>query len=118
MESTRKNNTKQLVTWPTTSYFTIKDVMNMNTHIKPITLRKKMTTEIESTKVVLIGSMTGGKGAPLKVFAFTPVSKSTLDLAILNKINLVDNVNRMVNVVSVSTPKIGITKSPAVSNII
>lgn len=86
-----KINTKKEVKWPTTQYFTIDDLIVLNTQLVLITLRVRLTKAIEEDgKVAEIGSIPGGKGRPKKVFAFTPVTKDVLDKAESNGINLVD----------------------------
>lgn len=86
-----KINTKKEVKWPTTQYFTIDDLIVLNTQFVLITLRVRLTKAIEEDgKVAEIGSIPGGKGRPKKVFAFTPVTKDVLDKAESNGINLVD----------------------------
>lgn len=86
-----KINTKKEVKWPTTQYFTIDDLIALNTQFVLITLRVRLTKAIEEDgKVAEIGSIPGGKGRPKKVFALTPVTKGVLDKAESNGINLVD----------------------------
>lgn len=90
----RKNKTNLVVKWPTTSLFTIDDIFQLNSEAKEITLRVRLTKEIESGRAAELGSKTGGQGRPRKVFAFTPVPQTTLDLAKSQNITLVDQ-NRL-----------------------
>lgn len=103
MKQQRKNRTNQSVTWPSTPYFTILELHKLNPKFVNITLRVRLTNAIESGKVAEIGSVPGGKGRPQKVFALTPVSKLTFEKAKQNNINLVDNYEKLINVVSVTT---------------
>lgn len=87
----RKNKTNLVVVWPTTPYFTNKELFALNAGAKEITLRVRLMTEkVECGQVAEIGCITGGQGRPQKVYAFTPVSQSVLDLAQENNITLVD----------------------------
>lgn len=102
-QNIRKNKTNQSVIWPTTAYFTIKDMFNLNPKFVPITLRVRFANAITDGKVAEIGWIPGGKGRPPKVFSLTPVQQSTLAKAKADNINLVDNADKLVNVVNVST---------------
>lgn len=106
---TRKNKTNQSVTWPTTTYFTIEDLHKLNPKFVNITLRVRLANAIDSGEVAEIGAVPGGKGRPKKVFSLTPVTQITLNKAKADNINLVDDADKLVNVVSVST------QTPAVS---
>jgi hypothetical protein len=114
MKQQRKNRTNQSVIWPPTPYFTIAELYNLNSKFVKITLRTRLTTAIESGKVSEIGSVPGGKGRPPKVFALTPVSKLTFDKAKQDDINLVDNYEKLINVVSVVAP---VTESHIISDL-
>lgn len=103
MKQQRKNKTNQSVTWPSTPYFTIAELHNLNPKFVNITLRVRLTNAIEAGKVAEIGSVPGGKGRPQKVFSLTPVSKLTFEKAKQDNINLVDNYEKLINVVSVTT---------------
>jgi hypothetical protein len=107
----KKNNTKQSVAWPTSTYFTIKQLASENSEFIEITLRVRLTNEIESGRIAEIGSRPGGKGRPEKVFAFTPITQTTLNKARTDKINLVDNADRLVNIVAVSPSQATVTTS-------
>lgn len=100
--NSRKNKTNQSVTWPTTTYFTIADLHKLNPKFVNITLRVRLANAIEESKVVEIGSVPGGKGRPQKVFSLTPVTQNTLNKAKADSINLVDNSEKLVNVISVT----------------
>lgn len=102
MKQQRKNRTNQTVTWPTTAFFTIQELHNLNPKFVNITLRVRLTNAIEAGQVAEIGSVPGGKGRPQKVFTRTPVTQNTLAKARQDGINLVDNADKLVNVVSVT----------------
>ena len=122
MKQTRKNQTKLVLNMPTTSYYTLEELFALNKHFNAeITIRVRHTNLIESGKVKEIGCLTGGKGRPSKVFAATPVTQLTLDKARQNEINLVENVNKLINVISVTPSPIvkvtsGIMSSSSVLN--
>jgi hypothetical protein len=86
----RKNKTNLVVKWPSTPFFILDEVFDLQKDAKQITLRVRLQKEIESGKVAEIGCRTGGQGRPKKVFAFTPVPQSTLDLAKSQSITLVE----------------------------
>ena len=108
-QTQRKNNTNRDLTLPsTTSYFTIRDLVKINSGLitaseGDITIRVKLTKEIEKGRVVELGSCTGGKGRPPKVFAVTPVTQTVLNKAKADNITLVDNADRLVNAITVSS---------------
>ena len=103
MNETRKNKSKQSVNWPSTSYFTIIELLkNHNPSFKEITLRVRLTNAITSGKVVEIGTVPGGKGRPQKVFCLAPATPNILNKAIQNNIVLVESVEKIINVVNVS----------------
>lgn len=90
---------------PTSSYYTLQDVFNKNgdkfNNIR-ITMTVRHTKEIEAGRVVAIGSIPGGKGAPPKVYAKTPLIEDVLRKAEENGIQLADRVReKIVNVVSI-----------------
>jgi len=97
----RKNKTNLVVTWPTTPLFTLEDVFALQCDAKHITLRVRLSKEIEKGKAVEIGCKTGEQGRPRKVFAFTPVSAATIDLARNQNITLVDT-SRLQKIVTIS----------------
>jgi len=103
-QNTRKNKTNQSVVWPNTPYFTIADLHKLNPKFVNITLRVRLANAIQDSKVAEIGCVPGGKGRPQKVFSLTPVPQSTLNKAKADNINLVDNADKLVNVVAVSSP--------------
>ena len=86
----RKNKINLNVNWPKTPYFTIEDIFALNKDGKEITLRVRLSKQIEQGKAVEIGCLTGEQGRPRKVFVFTPLTQAVLDLARANHISLVD----------------------------
>ena len=101
----KKNKTNQVVTWPTATLFTIKELHRLNPKFVEITLRVRLGKAItETQKVAEIGSIPGEKGRPQKVFSMTPVTKLTLEKARAEHINLVDNADKLVQYVSVTNP--------------
>jgi hypothetical protein len=101
----RKNKTNQTVVWPTTPYFTIKDLLSLNPSFIEITLRVRLAkAKDEDGKVAEIGFIHGGKRRPRKVFAMTPVTQMCLDKAQQDGIQLVENARKLVNVLNVTTP--------------
>lgn len=105
MKNTRKNKTNQVLNMPKTPYYKLQDLFDINTQFNAeITIRVRHTKEIESGRVAEIGSMPGGKGRPLKVYAYTPVSQATLNRAKAGGMNPVDNVEKLINAISVTTP--------------
>jgi len=105
-QNTRKNKTDQSIVWPTTSYFTIEELHLLNPTFINITLRVRLTNAINDGLIVEIGCLPGGTGRPPKVFSMVPVTQIILNKARQNKINLVDNAYKMVNVVSIIEPRI------------
>lgn len=107
----RKNNTNRDLSLPASAatYFTIQDLVKLNSNLltaskSDITIRVKLTKKIEDGKVVEIGSLTGGKGRPQKVFVVAPVTQLVINKAKADSINLVDNADKLVNAINVSTP--------------
>ena len=88
----RKNKTNLVVNWPDAPFFTIEDLQSLNAEAKNITLRVRLSKEIEKGTAAEIGCKTGGQGRPKKVFAFTPVPEATLTLARTKNITLVDQI--------------------------
>ena len=76
----RKNNTGQLLTWPSVEFFTQKDLEKTNPTMVRITLRTKYKKQIGS-KIKEIGVLHNGKGRPTNVYAMIPVNASTIDKA-------------------------------------
>jgi len=108
-QNQRKNNTRRALEFPTTTYFTIRDVVQLNPQMRTvsesdITIRVRLSNAIGEGKVAEIGSVPGGKGRPQKVFSMTPVTQTTLNKAKQDGINLADGAEKLVNVVSVTTP--------------
>jgi hypothetical protein len=103
--TTRKNKTNQVLNMPKASFYTLKELFDLNTHFNAeITIRVRHTKMIEDGKVAEIGAVAGGKGRPQKVFAVTPVTQNLLSKAKSENINLVDNADKLVNAINVSTP--------------
>lgn len=119
-QTQRKNNTNRELLLPNSSatYFSIQDLVKLNSNLltaskSDITIRVKLTKKIEDGKVVEIGSLTGGQGRPQKVFAITPVTQLVINKAKADNINLVDNADKLVNAINVSTPTLAtVTTSP------
>ena len=103
-QNTRKNKTNQLVVWPTAPYFTIAQLHNLNPKFVNITLRVRLANAIEEGKVVEIGWVPGGKGRPQKIYSLTPVQQNTLNKVKADGNALADNAEKLVNVITVSTP--------------
>ena len=98
----KKNKTNQVVTWPTAALFTIKELHRLNPKFVEITLRVRLSNAITAQRVAEIGSIPGEKGRPQKVFSLTPVTKLILERARAEHINLVDNADKLVQVMTVS----------------
>jgi hypothetical protein len=107
----RKNKTNLVVKWPTTPYFTLEDVFTLQRDAKQITLRVRTQKQIEAGNIAEIGALTGGQGRPQKVFAFTPVSQTTLDLARSRSITLVDQ-NRLQKLLAVPLVTSFVSRQP------
>ena len=108
-DNPRKNNTRHALVFPTSAYFTIRDVVKLNQAMltaskSDITIRVRLLKAIEDGKIAEIGSLPGGKGRPNKVFVMTPVTQLVINRVKADKINPVDNVDRLVHAVSVSNP--------------
>ncbi len=115
MKQVRKNKTNQSVVWPTSAYFTIKELWHLNPKFIEITLRVRLANAIDPAGIVAeIGAIPGGHGRPQKVFAMTPVTKDTLNKAKAAGINLVDNAEeKLVKVISVTnTATAPVTTAP------
>ncbi len=97
-----KNKTNQVVTWPTATLFTIKELHRLNPKFVEITLRVRLTNAITAGKVVEIGSIPGDKGRPPKIFSLTPVTQNTLNKARTEGVTLVDNADKLIRVISVT----------------
>jgi hypothetical protein len=120
-QNTRKNKTNQSVVWPTTPYFTIAELHKLNPKFINITLRVQLMNFIEDGVVAELGSMPGGKGRPQKVFSLTPVTQITIARARQNGVNLVDNADKLINIINVTksvmpsiTPSVNTPSSPII----
>lgn len=111
----KKNKTNQTVTWPTATLFTIKELHRLNPKFIEITLRVRLSKAIEGGKVAEIGSIPGDKGRPQKVFSMTPITKAALDKAKSEHINLVDNADKMIQIISVGSTPAPVTTSVSTS---
>jgi hypothetical protein len=103
MSKVRKNKTNLSVTWPTTPFFTIEELHRLNPKFINITLRVRLASCIEEGIIAEIGSVPGGKGRPKKVFCLTPVTKITLERAVKEDVTLIDNAEKLVPVLSVTS---------------
>ena len=105
MKNKRTNKTKQVLNWPTTPYYTIQELFDRNKHFNAtITVRVRHTHALEAGETAEIGRVTGGKGAPPKVYAKTPITDTLLEKAKADGIQLADNVRKLVNVINVTRP--------------
>ena len=108
----------RVLNFPTTAYYTIQDLIDKNPHFnKDITIRVRHTRAIESGEVVEIGRVTGGKGAPPKVYAKTPITDALLEKATRNGIQLADDVKSLVNVMTVTPPVASSMFKPAMETV-
>jgi len=98
----KKNKTNQVVTWPSATLWSIKELHRLNPKFVEITLRVRLAKAVESAQVAEIGCIPGEKGRPQKVFSMMPVTQLTLDRARSEQINLVDNADKMVQVIAIS----------------
>jgi hypothetical protein len=74
----RKNKTNLIITWPSASFFTIKDMFTTNPHFVPITMRVRVKSELEQGKLKDIGVIHNGKGRPTNVYTLAPVTADTI----------------------------------------
>jgi hypothetical protein len=117
MKNTRKNKTNQVLSWPTTPYYTIQELFDKNKHFNAtITVRVRHTKALEAGETAEIGRVTGGKGAPPKVYAKTPITDALLEKAKANGIQLADNVRKLVNVINVTRPTVTAAVSPVATS--
>jgi hypothetical protein len=99
----RKNKTKQLVTWPSSPYFTFNELLEANPHFtKKITLYVRLTNARDNGNLLEIASQPGNAGRPPKVFAITPLTTLTLDKAEKAGLTLVENIRSKVGRTPVS----------------
>ena len=98
---------------PSTPYYTIQELFDKNKHFNvTITVRVRHTDALESGEVAEIGRITGGTGAPPKVYAKTPITNALLEKAKANGIQLADNVQKLVNIMNVTKPVAAAVVSP------
>jgi hypothetical protein len=84
----RKNKTNLTITWPSSAFFTIKDLFSINPNFVEITMRVRVKNEIEQGKVKEIGVRQNGKGRPENIYVLSPVTSTTIDKAKDAGINL------------------------------
>lgn len=99
---------------PKTQLWTIDDVVALNPHMLTkrkldITIRSRLTAMKEENLIAEVASIPGGKGRPRKVYAKTPITKTILAKAEQAGYVLAENINKLVNVVSVGQPSINST---------
>jgi len=116
MTQSRKNKTNQCIVWPKKAYFIIDDIFAENPSVIHISTRVKLSKAIEEGKVAEIGVVPGGKGRPKKVYALTPVTKTLLNKADQDGISLVDNADKLVHVVTVSSVPSQSTVTPIIQH--
>jgi hypothetical protein len=76
-KTNRKNNTNQIVSWPT-GWFTVDSLLTDNSTFKMITLRSHLSAARNERTVVALGTLKPSKGRPKLVFSTTPVSNETI----------------------------------------
>ena len=108
MKQISKNKVKE-INWPTSMYFTIGKLVDLNPKMLTpskldITIRVRLTKEIEAGKIAEIGFIPGSQGRPKKVFAFTPVTKIVLEKAWADGIQPAENIDKLLNVINVTSP--------------
>ena len=99
-----KNKTNRIVSWPTTTYFTFKDLLKLNPKFnKEITLRVRLANAVSDGTVVEIGSIPGGCRRPPKVYVLSPVTQIALDKAESDGIVVPGEARQLVTVAKVTT---------------
>jgi len=73
----RKNNTNQVVTYPS-GIFTTEELHNINSHMKLITLRKRV---VKDTNVHDIGYLHNNKGRPRTVYVHGVITDAFIESA-------------------------------------
>jgi len=73
----RKNNTNQVVTYPK-GIFTTEELHNINSHMKLITLRKRV---VKDTNVSDIGYLHNNKGRPRTVYVHGIITEDMIESA-------------------------------------
>jgi hypothetical protein len=121
-KNTRKNKTNQTLNMPKKAYYTLKELFAINKHFNAeITVRVRHTNVIEDGRVAEIGAVPGGKGRPQKVYALTPVTKTLLEKVRADGISLVDNAEKLINIINVApntsptTPVVSLVGSKSVA---
>ena len=114
--SKTKSTKYKTVTWPTSTYFTFKDLLKINSNFnKEITLRVRLSDAIESGKVVEIGSIPGGLRRPPKVYTMVPVTQIALDKAEADGISVLGEARKLINVINVTQPVTNFSSPKSVS---
>ena len=75
-----KNKMNKSINWPTGT-FTIEDVRNLNPSFIDITIRARITKEINNYNMEHIGDINVGRGRPRMLLARTPVIQQHIDEA-------------------------------------
>lgn len=102
--STRKNKTNMVVNWPIKTIFSIQDIFDANADCKEITLRTRLSKEIELGNMAEIGYVQGVAGRPPKRFARTPITKTLLDMAESSSITLIDRAReKFINAINITS---------------
>ena len=114
----KHNKNNRTINWPTSTYFTLKELLELNSEFKEITLRVRLANSIGEGKVAEIGSIPGGQGRPPKVYVVTPVTQIALDKAESNGITVPGEARKLVNVVSVGGKSPTPTPTPSVASYI
>lgn len=76
-----KNKMNKPLSWPEGT-FTIDDVRNMNPDFVDITIRSRISKEIEKYNIEHIADINGGRGRPKMLLAKTPILQKHVDEAI------------------------------------
>ena len=101
MKTNKQNTNKNEVSLPKNGYYTIKDLLDLNSTVVPITLRVRVKKMIDAGTVTEIGTRHLAKGRPEMVLATTPVAKELLEKALAADILL--NEKYSVTVANVSS---------------
>lgn len=105
MNQVSNSKSSRVVNWPTSTYFSFDDLLNLNPSFqKKITLRVRLANAIEDGTVAEIGSVPGGQGRPPKVYVLTPVTQIALDKAEADGVSVPGEAKKLVNVVNVNRP--------------
>ena len=94
---------KKSLTWPNKSHFVIKDLFALNPTEKDITMRTHVDGAKKLNEIVAIGTVPGFQGRPQLVYAYTPVTKITIERAKADGY-VIDNEDKIINVVDIKSP--------------